>query len=248
MALKFHPDKLDKHDTSAGEMFQKILSAYNILKDPSKREIYDRTGVVCDKDPSTITQFVEAYQYYRQKFPELREKDIEQFEQKYRFSQDEEKDLLEFFKDNEGDVTYILHNIILSRNEDIWRFVEFLEKMVESPEHAPDLLPFAATFKKTRRKIRKLSNKEAMEAEKIKEDRLASLRQAILLKRQSRGQGFLEHLEEAFVNAPAKKGKRILKDNKKVANQGKRKSPNFLPVKQRATKKVKKVNVGAKKE
>ena len=130
MALKYHPDKLEKSDKTSGEMFQKILSAYNILKDPAKREIYDRTGEVSEDDPNSIEQFVKAYQYFRNEFPELREKDIRSFEDKYRFSNDEEKDLIDFFIDNEGDLTYILQNIILSKNSDIPRFLKFYDQIL----------------------------------------------------------------------------------------------------------------------
>ena len=42
-ARKYHPD-LNPDDTSAKEKFQEIQSAYEILSDPEKRQMYDRYG------------------------------------------------------------------------------------------------------------------------------------------------------------------------------------------------------------
>jgi len=43
MASKPHPDK-NPDDKSAKEKFQKLQAAYDVLKDPEKREMYDRYG------------------------------------------------------------------------------------------------------------------------------------------------------------------------------------------------------------
>ena len=244
MALKYHPDKMEKSDATAGDMFQKILCAYNILKDTNKRAIYDKTGVVSDKDPTSVEQFVEAYQYYRNEFPELREQDIESFEQKYRNSIEEKNDLIEFYLDNEGKMTLILQNIILSRNSDIKRFLKFFEQELKSGEQKEELLKWKKNFNKTKKKIKKLSTKEAKEAKKLKEDRLASLSQAILLRRKERNQAFLNNFESAFTDFPEHEKKEVLRDNKKVTNQGKRATPNFsiIPKNKKGRKKVKRLN------
>jgi len=42
-ALKHHPDK-NAHDPAAAEKFKEISSAYEILNDPQKRQIYDQYG------------------------------------------------------------------------------------------------------------------------------------------------------------------------------------------------------------
>lgn len=44
MSLKFHPDKNKDDPDAAKEKFQEIASAYEVLSDPKKREIYDLYG------------------------------------------------------------------------------------------------------------------------------------------------------------------------------------------------------------
>ncbi len=43
LARKYHPD-LNPNDKTAKEKFQKVQGAYDVLNDPSKRELYDRYG------------------------------------------------------------------------------------------------------------------------------------------------------------------------------------------------------------
>jgi len=42
--LKYHPDKNKDDPKKAEEMFQKIVEAYEVLKDPKQKEIYDKYG------------------------------------------------------------------------------------------------------------------------------------------------------------------------------------------------------------
>lgn len=43
LARKYHPD-LHPDDASAKEKFKKVQTAFDVLNDPSKRELYDRYG------------------------------------------------------------------------------------------------------------------------------------------------------------------------------------------------------------
>ena len=43
LAKRYHPD-LNKSDPNAKEKFIKLYEAYDILKDPQKRKIYDQAG------------------------------------------------------------------------------------------------------------------------------------------------------------------------------------------------------------
>ena len=71
--------------------------------------------------------WLSAYEYYRTMHPEVTKKDVKDFSQRYRHSAEEEEDLLDYFVDNDGDVTHMLESIICSMNEDVPRFVKFYE-------------------------------------------------------------------------------------------------------------------------
>lgn len=239
MALKFHPDRLEKADAKDGEMFQRILTAYNVLKDSAKRDVYDRTGEICSKDPFAADQFVEAYQHFRRKFPELRTRDIESFADQYRFSEEEEKDLLGFFVENKGNLTDLLEHIVLSRDSDVPRFLAFFDRALESKQHRRTLAPWKAAFARTRGKIRRLGSSEAKEAAELRDQRLASLQQAILLRGRSRNSGFLEQLERAFTDEKEEPSGDVLKDSSRAVNRGKRARPGLRKAERRRAKRKK---------
>ena len=44
LALKWHPDKNPKNQDKAAEKFKLIAEAYDVLKDPEKRAIFDKYG------------------------------------------------------------------------------------------------------------------------------------------------------------------------------------------------------------
>ena len=45
LAMKFHPDR-NKNDTGAEKKFKEVKEAYEVLSDGSKRETYDRLGMM----------------------------------------------------------------------------------------------------------------------------------------------------------------------------------------------------------
>ncbi|MFM8953390.1 MAG: DnaJ domain-containing protein, partial [Planctomycetaceae bacterium] len=47
LARKYHPD-LHPDDDAAKEKFKKVQAAFDVLNDPSKREMYDRYGSSCE--------------------------------------------------------------------------------------------------------------------------------------------------------------------------------------------------------
>lgn len=109
LALKLHPDK-NINDPEATNNFQKLSEAYKILIDSEKRSLYDKTGIrwmerIMFKifwkgqveDIDDMAQFTEAYNYYRSMYPKIEKEDVENFSKKYRFSEEETKDVVDYY-------------------------------------------------------------------------------------------------------------------------------------------------------
>jgi hypothetical protein len=58
--------------------------------------------------------------------------DVENFKTKYVGGAEEEEDLLDFFEENEGDITFVLEAIPYSSNNDVARFVKFFESQISN--------------------------------------------------------------------------------------------------------------------
>ncbi|CAK92623.1 unnamed protein product (macronuclear) [Paramecium tetraurelia] len=159
LALQLHPDK-NQEDANAKEKFQKISEAYQILSNEEKRKMYDETGMIEGMD-----EFKNAYEFYRNLYPKISREDIDKYELKYRFSKEEEKDLIEFYNKNSGNVKCILENIILSKNEDIPRFLEFYDRMIKQKK-----ITDYKIYQTSRNKIKTL--REDPEAQQIDMDQL----------------------------------------------------------------------------
>eukprot|EP00941_MAST-03F_sp_MAST-3F-sp1_P006180 g6180.t1 len=145
LALIMHPDKIKSGDRSvAVDSFQALKAAYDILRDPKRRDVYDRTG--CTSEESS--EFWSAYEHYRRTTPTVDKMALERYEKEYRGSEEERKDLYDFYETHEGDVTDVLHFIPCSRIVDIERFVEVFEKAI-----ADGKIGHVDTFEKTKGSI-----------------------------------------------------------------------------------------------
>lgn len=97
--------------------------------------------------------------------PLITKDDYKGFAAKYRGSDEEAQDLLDYYAENEGDVSNIIQAIMCCVNEDAARFVKFFEEKIS----AGTIKHFTKTFNKTKTKIQLLADerKEA-KAEKAK--------------------------------------------------------------------------------
>ena len=91
--------------------------------------------------------------------------DIRKFEEQYRFSAEEDADLKKAYCDGEGNMEYILDNVLCCDLEDDDRFAEKIEKWITdgSVPKFPALKKSMSKGEKTKR--RKKLSKEAVEAE-----------------------------------------------------------------------------------
>ncbi|PHJ20276.1 hypothetical protein CSUI_005890 [Cystoisospora suis] len=153
LALLLHPDKVaqklqQEESTAEGEKkkkkggksfeelkeeatrhFQELQAAYEVLKDPKRRKIYDETGSTGETSGET---YEEAYAYYRRVYPEFDVADIEKYREKYLESEEEIQDILDFCIKFDGDLTHFFEYIPFSEKEHLSRYLNILDDLVKS--------------------------------------------------------------------------------------------------------------------
>ena len=187
LVFLYHPDK-NKTDPNAGAKFANITKAYKILSNPESRRIYDETGDYDDEDEGKIN-IQETLNYFRKIYSP---KDIESFEKKYINSKDEEEDLINFYKSNDGDIRKILEWIPFSKNEDVERYIKIYEKLFKKKT-----LNKNKKFEESKKKVQliKIDVEEAKEAEK----EMDILTKAIVGKKRKRNYNeYLDNLKERY--------------------------------------------------
>jgi len=138
LALKCHPDKLKKNSTEeeikkANVLWQKISIAYDILSNEKSRAKYDKTGSVKDSKEYNYTDDDFSWDKYFEILygNSVNEEKIISFEKKYRFSEEEAKDIYDMYNQSKGDLEFIMDNIPLCTADDYPRFVEIIDKAIE---------------------------------------------------------------------------------------------------------------------
>lgn len=141
--------------------------------------------------------------------PEISKDDVRSFADRYRNSPDEEQDLLDYYLDRDGDVTHILEEIICSTNDDVPRFLTFLDKAI-----AEGKLTTTKKFTKSRGTVKLLPDerveakqeKNRIKAEKAKANEkkaggsMADLEKMILSRRENNFNGFLNYMTDKYGN------------------------------------------------
>ena len=131
--LAWHPDKLDPATLTPEEIedakakFQAVSVAYNILSNEESRSEYDETGELYEEDDDDAVGKSGADQwaeYFSGIFGKVGVEDIEQFEVKYKCSDEEEKDVRKYYVQFKGDLNKCLECVMCSRGEDKKRWWE----------------------------------------------------------------------------------------------------------------------------
>lgn len=135
LALKLHPDK-NPGDEEAKAKFQDLQRVYGILGDPEKRGVYDATGSAEEIDDLLGSGASSAlYEYFKAMVVEVNEQSIDDFQGKYRGSEEERNDLLQFYEKFQGRMDTVFDWLMCSRQDvDSHRFKELIEAAISKGE------------------------------------------------------------------------------------------------------------------
>lgn len=122
--------------------------------------------------------------------------DIQSYKAKYVGSAEEQEDLLDFFEENEGDITLVLEAIPYSSNDDIPRFVEFYESCKSDYE-----AKVQENFRLTKNTVKPY--KEELTKEQA-EKKIGNLSHLIQNKNKSRGNDMMANLLAKYGGGDAK--------------------------------------------
>lgn len=128
MALKYHPDRVEKGEKEeAKEKFNIIHNAYSILSDASKKNLYD-TGSNVLFTKATISAQWENY------LKPVDSDAIKDARKRYQGSILERQDIRREFVSGNGSMTYLFNNIPFMRLEDEMRITEIILDLIEKGE------------------------------------------------------------------------------------------------------------------
>ncbi|XP_070536850.1 dnaJ homolog subfamily C member 9-like [Ptychodera flava] len=216
VSLKVHPDRVGfREKESATEKFQILGRVYAILSDTSKRALYDESGEVDDE--LDIDQDRDWGEYWRLLYQKVSVRDIKEFEEKYKGSDEELKDLKEVYLESKGDMDLIMDTVLCSTQEDEPRFRKILKHCIKTKQ-LPAFDSFTKESKSKQKARKKQADKEAMEAEEMQkelgigdvgdQDALTALIKKKQQSRQAEADSFFASLEAKYAQpSKAKKSK-----------------------------------------
>ncbi|XP_046909485.2 dnaJ homolog subfamily C member 9 [Dermatophagoides farinae] len=221
-SLKVHPDRVQaaSQKESAKRAFQILTKVHCVLSNDEYRKVYDESGmIITDENSFTdLSTFDEFMNYWRTLFPRIDAKKLDDFEQNYVGSSEEEKDLKNLYVKFEGDLNMI-YEYFYFYDED--RVTGMLNKLIDMNEiPAFDLFVNEPKSKKNKRikRIQKESLSAKKESEKQQNnDGDSDLIMAIQKRNTSKENGFnslIKNLEAKYATSGSKnKGKSSSNNN-----------------------------------
>lgn len=195
LALQLHPDK-NVGNEEAKEKFQSLQQIYGILGNPERRKVYDDTGATDDAEGLNTNSFDELYQFYRGLYKEVTAEDIDSFETDYRGSEQEQGDLLTYYKQFTGNMTQVFEWLMCSHpSTDSHRFMDAIDGAIEAGEakSSKAYRTWAADVKSRKRPKNPVIRKA--KKQKSNDDDQALVR---AIRDRSNGQAVLSALEEKY--------------------------------------------------
>lgn len=155
LSLKVHPDRVEeKEKADATEKFKVLGKIHSVLSNKEKRAVYDETGMV-DEDDRLDDEF-DWMNYWRAVFRPISKKDISDYEQKYKNSQEEAADLKKAYINGKGCMDFILEAVPFTNCDEEPRLKKIIQKLIddgEVPEFEQFLNESPQKAAKRRRKV-----------------------------------------------------------------------------------------------
>jgi curved DNA-binding protein CbpA len=141
-----HPDKQRGDEKARAEStakFQAVSAIHALLSDADARAQYDETGLIeaPEDDLGKSPSFQMWAEYFARIFPKVSAGDIVKFEQEYRFSDEEKRDVLAAYTKFEGDMGKLMDSIMLSTEDDEERFAGLIEDAIREKQVLGPLVP-----------------------------------------------------------------------------------------------------------
>ncbi|NXC51318.1 DNJC9 protein, partial [Penelope pileata] len=214
-SLRVHPDRAEPDGKEeATRRFQILGKAYAVLSDAEQRALYDEQGTV-DEEGEALRAERDWQEYWRLLFKQITVRDIQDFEKKYKDSEQELADIKAAYMDFEGDMDRIMESVLCVDYTDEPRVRKIIEKAIDAGE-VPSYKAFVKESKQKMAARKRRVEKEAKEAEKSRkelglgdgEDDLKALIQSRNKDRKKEMDDFLSQMEAKYGNNPKKGGKK----------------------------------------
>jgi DnaJ family protein C protein 9 len=158
-SLKFHPDKSNESNLALNtQKFQCLSKIHKILSDKKTREAYIEHGDV--DEGGFINENVEWVEYWRNLYPKITLKTIDDYKIKYQNSDQEIEDLIKAYNKYKGDMNKIMDEIPCATNDDEPRFRDLIKLKIQAKE----LKPYKA-FKSSNTKLKVSERKRKADVE-----------------------------------------------------------------------------------
>ncbi|KAH8584441.1 DNAJ-like protein [Cryptosporidium sp. chipmunk genotype I] len=160
-ALALHPDK-NQNDETSKERFQELQKAYEILRNEESRKLYDETGIIEGEECKSFDDIID---YFKQFTKKISEKDIQEYKEQYRGSDDEWEDLSNFYLRFNGNCKLLLEYIPFSEPDDINYYVRMIEDAIKEGR-LPQKKEFKESIKDLHAQAKKWKAKMKLERSK----------------------------------------------------------------------------------
>ena len=159
LVLIYHPDK-NKTDPNSASKFIEVREAYKILSNYKTRNVYDETGEYNEEQLEHLNSYNTTNDFRRR----FTIDDINNYQKIYKGSKEEIQDLINYYNQENGNISHILQSIPYAENKDIKRYLAIYEKLFEIKK-----LRKNKNYEESRNKIILMikNKKEEKEAEEI---------------------------------------------------------------------------------